>query len=114
MDKAWLAKKPSSQKINAIPIPLKVRGISTSQYKLEEFALVAIYIPGLNQNCAEVYAYIRCELYLVEGLKANILIGNNVFYIKSSLINLADASAHIPSYGIDITISARYHSEFLK
>lgn len=114
IDKVLLAKKFSSPKINVMPIPLKVRDISASQYKSEEFALAAIYIPGLNQNCLEVYVCIRCKLHLSKGLKANMLIGNDVFCTKNFLINLADASDYIPCYGVDITISARYHSKFLK
>lgn len=41
-------------------------------------------------------------------------IGNDVLSIEGFLINLADASAHISSCGVDITISDRYYSEFLK
>lgn len=55
-------------------VPLKVRGIDESRHKSEEFALIALYILGLDQKNSEVYAYIKCELYLVEGLKANMLI----------------------------------------
>lgn len=114
VDKVWRTKKLSFQKINIMPIPLKVKGISTSQYESKEFALIAIYISGLDQNCSEVYTCIKCKLYLVEKLKANMLNGNNVFCIEGFLINFTNASAHIPSCGVDISINVRDRSEFLK
>lgn len=95
-------------------VPLKVKGINASKHKLRDFILIALYISSLNQKSLEVYAYIKCELHLVEGLKANINIGNNIFYTKDFSINFTNTSAHIPNCGIDIAISARHYSEFLK
>ena len=98
-------------------MPLKVRGIGASRHESdesEEFVLTALYILGLDQRGMEVYACVKCKLHLVEGLKANMLIGNNVFYTEVFTINLASASAHILSCGVSIVISARSHSQFLK
>lgn len=95
-------------------IPLKVSGIGTFKHKSQEFALIAFYISSLNQEGLEVYTNIKCKLHLVEDLKANILIDNNVFYIEGFSINFTNAFVHIPNCEIDIVISARYYSEFLK
>lgn len=95
-------------------VPLKVKGINASKHKLRDFILTALYISSLNQKDSEVYAYIKCELHLVEGLKANIHVGNNVFYTKDFSINFINASADILNCGIDIAISTRHYSEFLK
>ena len=114
VDKAWLAKKHPSQKINTMPVPLKVRGIGASRHESGEFALTAFYMLGLDRESSEVYACVQCELHLVNGLKANILIRNNVLCTKGFTINLANASAHILSCGVTIVISARNHLQFLK
>lgn len=114
MDKVWLTKKLFFQKINAMPVLLKVKGIGAFQHKSEEFALVAIYISGLNDDCSEVYACIKCKLRLIERLKVNMFISNDVFYTKGFLINLVDASVYISSCGVNITISTKHYSEFLK
>ena len=97
-----------------MPVPLKVRGISVSRHKSGEFAFTALYIPSLNREGSEVYACVLCELHLVDGLKANMLIGNDVLCIKGFTINLASASAHILSCGVTIVINTRNHSQFLK
>ena len=114
VNKAWLAKKYPSQKINTMPVPLKVRGIGASRHESGEFALTAFYTPGLDREGSEVYACVQCELHLVNSLKANMLIGNNVLCTEGFTINLANASAHILSCGITIVISAKNHSQFLK
>lgn len=107
-------KKLSSQKITTIPIPLKVRGIGASKHELGDFALTTIYIPRIDEKGREVYASISCELHLVDILKANMLVSNNVFCIEGFAINLSTSSALIHSYGLKIDINARQYSEFLR
>lgn len=53
-----------------MPVLLKVRGIGTSKYESGDFAWMTIYIPGIDEKDCEVYTSNRCELYLVDGLKA--------------------------------------------
>lgn len=93
---------------------LKVKNISVSKYKSKEFALTALYIPSFDRKNSDIYACIKCELHLIDHLKANMLIVNNVLYTKSFSIDLTNASAQIGSCRVDIVISARYHSDFLK
>lgn len=114
VDKAWLTKKHLSQKISTMPVLLKVRGIGVSRHKSEEFAFTALYMPGLDQKGSEIYACINCKLHLIEGLKANMLIGNNVLCTKSFTINFASAFAHIFSYEVIIVIKARNHLQLLR
>lgn len=108
VDKDQLFKK--LQKINKIATSLKVRGISTSKHELDVFTLVSFYIPNFNQEDPEVNTYIKCELHLVQFLKANMLIYNDIFQIKSLFINYVDASAHILIYEVDIIMTAKSHS----
>lgn len=114
MDRVWLAKKLSLQKINIIAVPLKVRGIGSSKHKLEEFVLITIYIPGLDQESTEIYAFINFKLHPIDGWKANILVDNDVLYTKSFAINFFNASIYIHNCGIKIGINTKHQSEFLK
>lgn len=57
---------------------------------------------------------ITCKLYQVNRLKINILIGNNVLYMKGFAINLSISSTLIHSCSVRINISARQYSEFLE
>lgn len=93
---------------------LKIRNIGASKYESRNFALTIIYIPGINKKDRKVYASISYKLYLVDGLKVNILGGNNMFSMKGFAINLSNSSALIYSYGTKINLNTRQYSEFLK
>lgn len=114
MGRDWLAKKLSSQKISTMPVPLKVRGIGASMYESRDFALTTNYIPSIDEKGREVYASISYELYQVNGLKANILVSNDMLYTESFTINLSTSSALIHCCGVKIDINVRQYSKFLK
>lgn len=107
VDKRWLVIKFSSQKISIMQLSLKVRSISAFKFKFDKFALIVLYILGFYQKNSEVYTSIKYKLYLVENLKTNMLIDNNVFDSKSFLINFTNASAYILEYRINIEITTR-------
>ncbi len=114
VDRDWLTKKLPSQKINTMPVPLKVRGIGASKHESGHFALTTLYIPGTDEKGREVYASITCELHLVDRLKANMLVGNDVLCTEGFALNLYNSSALIHSCGVRIGINARQHSKFLR
>lgn len=89
-------------------IPLKIKGISTSKHELREFALTILYFSGLNQWSKEVYTCIRYKVYLVDGLKTNMHINNNMLDMESFFINPGTSLAYIRSCSIDIHISAKH------
>lgn len=114
VDRDWLIKKFLSQKISTMPVSLKLKGIGASKYELGDFALTTIYIPGIDKKGHEVYASISYKLYLVDGLKANMLVRNKVLCTEGFAINLFISFALIYSCGVKIDINARQRSEFLR
>lgn len=97
-----------------MPIYLKIRDIGASKHKSEDFALTTIYIPSIDKKSHEVYASINCKLHLVDRLKANMLVDNDMLCIEEFTINLAISSALIRSCVVKININVRQHSEFLR
>lgn len=95
-------------------MPLKIMVINLSRHESKEFVFTVFYIPSLNQRNTEIYVCVKCKLHLFEGLKANMLIGNNVFYINGFIIKLAIAFAYILSRGVIINVRTRNHLQFLK
>lgn len=95
VNRVWLMKKSPIQKISAMPVSLKVRSICASKHKSREFALAVLYIPGFNHDGTKVYTCVKCKLHLVDSLKVNILIGNDIFCIKGFSINLVSVSIYI-------------------
>ena len=87
--------------------PLKVRSIVASKHESSEFAVLSLYFPGKNNVGDLVYALLQYEIYLVEGLRANLLIGNNIISSEAMIINLGKKTALIDTYGVTININAK-------
>lgn len=68
VDRNWLLKRLTHQKISTMSIFLKVRGIGASKHKSAEFAALLSYFPGKNNAEQLVYTALNCEIYLVKGL----------------------------------------------
>ena len=88
VDKSWLLRQLSGQKINTISTPLKVREIKASKHESKEFATLSLYFPRKNGAGKLVYAFMRCEIHLVEGLRANLLIRNNIMSPENFVIDI--------------------------
>lgn len=68
---------------------------------------MSLYFPGINLTNRPVYAHIHKKLQLVNGLKANLLVGNSILATKRGFINLANKSTLILSYQVTISVAAR-------
>lgn len=78
-----------TEKILKMATPLKVRGIGSPRYESDKFVFISLHFPDINLTNRLAYAHIYRELYIVEGLKANMLIGNNILPMERVIINLA-------------------------
>lgn len=76
---------------------LKVRGIEISKHELNKFISMFLYFPDIDLTNRPAYAHIHRKLYLVDGLKANLLVGNNILAMERVVIDLANKSAMISS-----------------
>lgn len=92
--------------------PLKVGGIGASRHKSEKFAALFFYFLGTNGAGKLVYTLLRCEIHLVKGLRANLLIGNGIMLPKNFVINIEKKIMLIKSCGVTVLISARQRGQF--
>lgn len=92
--------------------PLKLGGIRVSRHKSEKFAALFLYFLGTNGAGKLVYALLRYEIHLVEGLRANLLIGNDIMLPKNFVINIEKKIMLIGSCGVTVPISARQRGQF--
>lgn len=107
VDKHWLSKRLPNQKINTISLLLKVRGIKASKHESSEFVALALYFSDKNGVRDLVYAVLQCEIHLVEGICANLLISNNIMSSKAMVINLGKKTALISACKVTININAK-------
>ena len=93
--------------------PLRVRGIRAPKHKSGEFAALSLYFPGKNNTGQLVYASLTCKIHLVEDLKANLLIGNDIMSPEGFVIDVKGKSALIRSCGVTVFIDTRQRGQFL-
>ncbi len=86
---------------------LKVRGIGTSKHESSEFAALSLYFPGRNGSRDLVYAALRGEIHLVEDLRTNLLIGNDIISLEGIMINLGKKTALIGACEVTIDMNAK-------
>lgn len=113
VDKAWLSKYLAIQKINTMSTFLKVRGIKAFKNKSGEFAALSLYFPGKNNTKQLVYISLTCVIHLVKGLRANLLIGNNIISSEGFVIDVKWRSILISTCGVTIPINTRQKEQFL-
>lgn len=114
VNRNWLAKKLSSQKISTMPVFVKVGGIDASKHESRNIVLTTIYISGIDKKSHEIYRSISYELHRVDGLKVNMLVGNDVLCTEDFAIYLSILFTLIHSCDVKIDINARQYSKFLR
>ena len=88
-------------------IPLKVREIGASRHESAQFTELSLFLLKEVNKRQKVYASIKCELHLVKGLRANILIGNNILIPEGFVLNVGLGYAVVGSCSVKIIIKAR-------
>lgn len=86
---------------------LKIRSIDAFSHKLDEFVTVFIYFLGKNNKKKIVYVCINCKLHVVNGLKANMLISNDIINLKQILVDISKKTTFIVSYRVQLTVKIK-------
>lgn len=107
IDKGWLLRYFPKQKISTMSTLLKVRGIRASRHESKEFVALSLYFLGKNSARKLVYALLRYKIHLVKGLRANLLIKNDIILPKNFVINIEKKTILIKSCGVIVFISVR-------
>ncbi len=93
--------------------PLKVKEIGASKHEFGEFTALFLYFPGRDNVGQQVYASLTCEIHLVESLRANLLIGNDIMSPEDFIIDIKRRSVLIGSCEVTVPIDARQKGQFL-
>ena len=78
---------------------LKVRGVGSNRHLTDKFMFIPVYVPGTKDSVSILICFKR-EFYIVDELRANILINNNIIGLKLINIRILDRLAYIGSYNI--------------
>ena len=113
VDKSWLLRHVSRQKVSRMSTPLKVRRIGVLRHKSEEYIARFLYFLEIDSIGKPVYILLRCEIHLVEGLRANLSIENDIISLENFIIDIEKKTMLIGSCGIIVSISVRQRKQFL-
>ena len=87
-------------------LPLRVKGLRLAMYNTNEYILIPIFIPAVKDGVNVLYRIYR-EVYLVDNLKAYILLGNNIIRPKKIILDISQGKAHIGSCNTTTVIISR-------
>ena len=68
---------------------LRVREVNFIKHEIDEYVIILIYLSGTNTAGNKILTFITRKLYLVDDLKAKMLINNDVLRPKEIFINIA-------------------------
>lgn len=109
IDWNWLKAQLLKIKILKMATSLKVRGIGTLKHETDKYVLELLYFPAIGNKSQCVIVCIYCELHIVNNLRANIFIRNNIIGAKGMIINIAKEKAYIPGCKTIVPITAKHH-----
>ena len=104
-DKQWLLSLLPEVEIRKISSSLRVKGLNSIMHNTDEYVLVSMYLLGLKRNNNTALIYIIREIHLINGLKANLLMGNNIMGPKKIILDVSKNKARISSCDIIIKIT---------
>ena len=92
--------------IHTIAVPARVRGIENDIYKTSEYIIHEIYLPDSTDKDDKIVIAKTTmrEIYLVDSLAADILIGNDVLVSEEINLLFSKKVAYIRSYRVDVPI----------
>ena len=106
MDRNFFKAQAPNTPIRTMASPLQVRGLGTNRHESWEYAICDIHMPGTKDG-QKVTSLFRREVHLVDNLKANMLLGNDIIGPEGFAIDMAKRHAVISSTGITIPLEVR-------
>ena len=83
------------------------RDIKINQHQMIEYIIYSIYIAEINEKDEKIRVMFKRELYVINVLKANVLIDNNIMSAKDIFIDLEKRTIIIDSCNVIVFIKIR-------
>lgn len=95
-------------------ISLKDRKIEASKSEFTQFVALFLYFSSENKAGQQVYTSMKCKVHLINGLKVNILVENNILSLERFVINIKKNRTFIKSCRVPTSMNVRQHGQFFK
>ena len=90
--------------IRKILSSLRVKELDSTMHNIDKYMLILIYLLDLKRNDYKALTYIIREIYLINNLKVNLLIRNDIIKSKKIILNVSKNEVYINNYDIIIKI----------
>ena len=112
IDREFFKAQTSTISIRTMTTSLKIRDLDTTKYQSFEYAIVDIYLSSTRStNDEKINALIRREIYLIDNLKANMLIENDIIDLEKIVIDMHKRETLITSCEITIFLEIKTQSD---
>ena len=91
---------------------IAVRDLSTNKHSTDKYVIMLMSFSDKDKHENSIKTLITREIHLIDDLKANILIENDILNSEKFDISLFTFSAHIESCDVTISISVKNRSTF--
>jgi len=89
-----------------------VRDLKTTKHRNFEYAISNLYILN-RKNKKNVIAYIRCEVHLIDNLKINMFIDNDIIKLEDIIIDVKKRKVHINNCDIIINVEIKFSKSII-
>ena len=107
IDRAFFKKQTSDIFIWIMIVFLIVRGLDINKHQINEYALIFIYIKSKDENGKTTRTCFRKEVHIVNDLKINMLIDNDVMKLKNINVSSSKRIAYIENCKIIISVKIK-------
>lgn len=112
-DKDWILSQVLRNKVKSMTSFLHVKSIGTAIHLSKNFIHIPFYFFGTNNNSKSVLAEIKQEVHLVEKLKIEMLVGNDILVLKRFILDLSNKETTISSCNTKIKILMKFRGQFI-
>lgn len=106
INRVFLLEQAPDIYIRTIISPISVRGIDSNHYSTKEYVLLEIFLLG-KRDKKDVCVKITREVYLIDGLKAKILLGTDIIRLEKIDIITSRSEAFIKLCGVTVSINLK-------
>ena len=107
INKKFLKAQASNVQIKIMIIFLSIFELSINRYSTFEYVIVLIYFVDKNTTDKKIEICFRRETHIVDDLKANMLIKNDIIDSEIFIINLNNKTARIDNCNVIVSIEIR-------
>ena len=81
---------------------------------MNKYMLKPLYLPAKDDNDKQIVACIGWKLHIVDNLRINLLIGNNIIGAKEIKIDITNEKAFVPGCKATFLITTQQRSQFIR